>query len=189
MDAALAGLLGAFIGAIAGILGGFIAGWQQRKADVLRWKQARADELLKEERRSLLELTSLLAEGSQAMAWLSWAATANPAEAVKVEAREYDARMRLLMPRLFCAQAAASGLSDEAFSQIDPLVQRLVSLDTKIGNASVQLDAEPDEALLQLKAFVAPVYQLTQDVVLDVRSQLRLDRSGVLADIDAVDGS
>lgn len=111
------------------------------------------------------------------------------AEAVKVEAREYDARMRLLMPRLFCAQAAASGLSDEAFSQIDPLVQRLVSLDTKIGNASVRLDAEPDEALLQLKAFVAPVYRLTQDVVLDVRLQLRLDRSGVLTDIDAVDGS
>jgi len=189
MDAALAGLLGASIGAIAGILGGFIAGWQQRKVEVLRWKQERADELRKEERPSLLELTSLLAEGSQAMAWLCWAATAKSAEAVKADAHEYDARMRALMPRLFSAQAAASGLSEEAFSQIDPLVQRLLSLDTKLGNASVRLDIEPDEALQELKGFVGPAYQLTRDVVLGVRSQLRVDRSEAIPNIDALDGS
>jgi hypothetical protein len=82
VDAALAGLLGASIGAISGVCGGFVAGWQQRKAEALRWQQARADELRKEERRSLLELTSLLAEGSQAAAWLCWAATVKPASAV-----------------------------------------------------------------------------------------------------------
>jgi hypothetical protein len=139
VDSALAGLLGASISAIAGIAGGFIAAWQQQKADRLRWRQARADELRLEERRSVLELTSLLAEGSQAAAWLSWAATVKPAQAVIAEADEYNARMRALMPRLFSAQAAASGLSDSAFSRIDPLVQRLVGLDTKLGDASVRL--------------------------------------------------
>jgi hypothetical protein len=110
MDAALAGLLGASNGTITGVFGGFIAGWQQRKGEALHWKQARADERRKEERRSLLELTSLLAEGSQVAAWLSWAATAKPADAVKADAHEYDARMRAILPRLFSAQAAASGL-------------------------------------------------------------------------------
>ena len=100
----------------------------------------RADELRKEERRSLLELTSLLAEGSQAAAWLCWAATVKPASAVKADAGEYDARMRALLPRLFSAQAAASGLSETAFAQIDLLVQRLISLDTKLGTAAFRLD-------------------------------------------------
>jgi hypothetical protein len=36
-----------------------------------------------------------------------------------------------------------------------------------------------------LKGFVAPAYQLTRDVVLGVRSQLRVDRSEVVTNIDA----
>src|SRR5689334_18794678 len=107
MDAALAGLLGASIGAITGLLGGVVVAWQQRRSDLLRWKQARVDELWKEERRSLLELTNLLAEGSQAAVWLTWAATAKTVDAVKADVQDYDARMRALLPRLFSAQAAA----------------------------------------------------------------------------------
>jgi hypothetical protein len=180
MDAALAGLLGASIGAITGLLGGFTAAWQQRRGDLLRWRQARVDELWKEERRSLLELTNLLAEGSQAAAWLAWAATVKTVDAVKADAHEYDARMRALLPRLFSAQAAASGLSETAFSEIDPLVQRLLTLDTRLGNASVRLDIEPEEALQELKGFVHPAYQLSRDVILGVRSQLRVERAAVI---------
>jgi hypothetical protein len=185
MDAALASLLGASIGAITGVCGGFVAGSQQRKGETLRWRQARADELRKEERRSLLELTSLLAEGSQAAAWLCWAATIKPADAVKADVNEYETRMRALLPRLFSAQAAASGLSETAFSQIDPLVQALISLDTKLGTASFRLDAEPEETLQELNSFRGPAYQLTRDIVLGVRSQLRVDRANAISEPDA----
>jgi hypothetical protein len=177
MDAALAGLLGASVGAIAGILGGLVAGWQQRKSDALRWQQARADDLRREERRSLLELTSLLAEASQAAAWLSWAATIKSADALKAEASEYDVRMRAIMPRLFSAQAAASGLSDESFSQMDPLVDRLLSLDSDLGEVSLRLETEPAVAQQELKDFKKPAYDLTRDIVLGVRSLLRVDHS------------
>src|SRR5262249_52183709 len=164
MDAALAGLLGASIGAVTGVFGGFVAGWQQRQGEVLRWRHARVDELWKEERRALLDLTGLLAEGSQAVAWLAWAATVKDLDAVRAEGREYDTRMRALLPRLFSAQAAASGLSETAFARIDPLVQRLVGLDTKLGDAVVGLEAEPEEALARLKGFVTPAFHLTRDV-------------------------
>lgn len=184
MNAALAGLLGASIGAIAGIFGGFVAGWQQRKADALRWEQARADELRREERRSLLELTSVLAEGSQAAAWFSWAASVMSAEAVKAEAREYDARMRVIMPRLFSAEAAASGLSEAAFSQMDAFVERLLSLDSDIGKVSVRLDIEPEQALQDLKGFKKPAYDLRRDIVEGVRLQLRVDRPDAIGNRD-----
>src|SRR5689334_17011473 len=71
MNAAIAGLLGAGIGAVAGLLGGLVSAWQQRKNDVARWHQARLDDLRREERRSLIELTNVLAEASQAAVWLT----------------------------------------------------------------------------------------------------------------------
>ena len=175
VDAALAGLLGASIGAITGLCGGFVAGWQQRKVETLRWRQARTDELRKEERRSLLELTSLLAEGSQNAAWLCWAATVKSVEAVKADADDYETRMRALLPRLFSAQAAASGLSEEAYQQIDPLVQRLISLDTHLGDVSSRLQDKPELALQELRDSRSDAFKLTRDVVLDVRSLLRVD--------------
>jgi len=182
VDAALAGLLGASIGAVTGVGGGFVTGWQQRKGETLRWRQARADELRKEERRSLLDLTGLLAEGSQNAAWLCWAATVKSLAAVKADADDYDGRMRALMPRLFSAQAAASGLSEKAFQQIDPLVQRLIELDHQLGNASVRLHVEPDPVVQELKDLSAAANKLSRDIVLDVRSQLRMDHEDAFND-------
>jgi hypothetical protein len=85
---------------------------------------------------------------------------------------------------LFSARAAASGLSEAAFAPIDPLVQRLVSLDTRLGNTRVRLDIEPGEALQELSDFAGPAYQLTADIVLGVRSQLRVDRQDAISDMD-----
>ena len=177
MDAAIAGLVGASIGALTGLLGGLIANWNQQRADLTRWRQARADDLWKEERRSLIELTNLMAEGCQAVIWLTWSATVKPADAIGQEASEYDARMRILLPRLFSAQAAASGLSDEAFVKIAPLVERILALDTAVGGACTLLGAEPNEAVFLLRSYVEPANQLMRDMVLGVRSQLRTEHA------------
>jgi gas vesicle protein len=125
MGAAVVGLIGGIAGAIAGLLGAFIAGWQQRLAEAQRWRQGRADEIWKEERQSLLDLTTLIAIASQAMAWLAWSASTKPLEAVKEEAELYDGHMRELLPKIFSAQAAASGLSDTTYETIQDLVDRL----------------------------------------------------------------
>lgn len=50
--------------------------WVQRRNEEVKWKQARADELWREERRALLVLTTLLAEGCQVAGLVCWAATA-----------------------------------------------------------------------------------------------------------------
>jgi gas vesicle protein len=176
MDAALAGLIGASIGAIASLLGGLISGWQQRKGDAQRWYRERATEVWKEERRSLLELTTLLAEGAHAVSWLCWAATAKPDESLKADVTEYDAKMRQLLPRLVSAQAAASGLSDESFENVDPLVQQMFALDTQIGDAAVQLDADSVGARERLRGLHESVSEFEREIVVRVRSLLRLDR-------------
>jgi hypothetical protein len=173
MDAAVVGLIGGFVGAIAGLLGALIAGWQQRLAEAQRWRQGRADEIWKEERRSLLELTTLIATASQAMAWLAWSASIKPPEAVKKEAETYDDRMRELLPMIFSAQAAASGLSDTTYKTIQELVGRLVDLDTFLGTKCVELDSSPGATLPIIANLEPAAIELARQVVETVHGHLR----------------
>jgi hypothetical protein len=176
MDAAVAGLLGATVGSLTGLAGSFITPWLQRRADEAKWKQARDDELWRDERRALLELTALLAEGCQAAAWVGWAATVKPQEALQKDLSEYDARMRALLPKLFAAQAAAAGVSEGVYLRIDPLLTRLSAIDIAIGNASVKLSDDPEAGQQDLRNLQAPAFALTREVVQEVSSYLRVDR-------------
>lgn len=173
MNAAIVGLIGGIAGAMAGLLGGVVAGWQQRLAEAQRWRQGRVDEVWKEERRSLLELTTLIAIASQAMAWLSWSASVKSLDAVKEEAHLYNARMREILPKIFSAQAAASGLGDTTYQTIQNLVEDLIQLDTLLGTKCVELDSKPKAALPVIAAQEPAALRLARQVVETVRGHLR----------------
>jgi len=164
------------VGSLTGLAGSVLTPWIQRRGEEAKWKQARADELWREERRALLELTTLLAEGCQAAAWVGWAASSKPLEALRHDLAEYDRRMRALLPRLMAAQAAAAGVSEGVFHRIDPLVMQLTALDLAIGNASVQLDVEEGAGQEALRDLQEPAFALTRQVVQQVSSYLRVDR-------------
>jgi hypothetical protein len=176
MDAAVAGLLGAMVGSLTALGGSLLTPWLQRRTEEAKWRQARADELWREERRALLELTTLLAEGAQAIGWVGWAASVKSVEALQVELTEYDARSRALLPRLFSAQAAAAGVSEGVFDRIEPLVRRLVSLDRAVGDASMQLLKDPKAGRQALNEIWDPAAVLNWDIVHQVATYLRVDR-------------
>jgi hypothetical protein len=173
MDAALAGLIGTGIGAIAGIVGSTLAARHQITIERERARAARMDELIKAERQALLDLTQLLATGTQAIAWLAWAAIAQPADLMRREIETYDARMRELLPRLLASEAAAASLSDHAFERIDPLVRELISLDTKVGTAAAGFDDNADEARQRIAAVKKAAVDLSERSVDEVRALLR----------------
>ena len=176
MDAALAGLLGTSVGAATGLIGGVLTASHQRKAEMQRWKQARADELWKDERGALQALTALLAKGAHEVTFVSWSASNKPVDLVRADARNYDIRIRELLPEIFSAQASASGLSDDAFDEIEPLIRQLLDLDGFAGQAIVGMDSNPDAALRELAACLEPARELERQIVDRVRSVLRVDR-------------
>jgi hypothetical protein len=173
MDAAIAGLIGASIGALAGVVAGVIGGWQQRLAEAQRWRQGRADEIWRTERQSLIDLTTLIATGCQAMAWVAWSASAKPLEGARIEAALYDDRMRDLLPRIFSAQAAASGLSDQTYETIQAIIARLIELDTELGTECAKLETSPEATLPKIAAYEARALSLSREVVETVRQHLR----------------
>lgn len=144
MDATSAGLLGTAIGAVAGLAGSALTAWHQRSTERERLRAARTDEMVKAERQALLDLMKLLASGTQAIAWLAWAASVQPAEALRREIESYDARMRELLPQLLAAEAAGASLSDQAFERIDPLVRELTILDARVATAAAEFEADAD---------------------------------------------
>jgi hypothetical protein len=173
MDATLAGLVGTAIGAIAGIAGSALTARHQRLLERDRVRSARMDELIKAERQALLELTQLLAIGTQAIAWLAWAATAESTERLREEIGTYDARMRDLLPKLLASEVAAASLSDESFRRIDPLVRELISLDTVVGTAAAGFEENVDEATRSLAGAKQRAVDLSERSVDEVRTLLR----------------
>lgn len=173
MDAAIIGLAGGVIGALAGLLGTLITNRQQRLLEAQNWRQGRADEIWKEERWSLLELTRLIAIASQSMAWLAWSASAKQFYEVKEEAKLYNTQMRELLPKIFSAQAAASGLSDTAYQDIQALIDRLVGLDMLLGTKCAEMDSAADTALPKIADLEPAALELARQVVETVHGHLR----------------
>jgi hypothetical protein len=64
--------------------------------------------------------------------------------------------MRELLPQMMSAQAAAAGLSDDAFERIDPLVEELFTLDATVGTAAAGFDQDNEEARRRIAATRTP---------------------------------
>lgn len=174
VNAAFIGLIGAFTGAVAGLGASVIAGWQQRLAEAQRWRQGRADEIWRSERQSLIELTTLIVTGCQVMAWVAWSASARSLDGLRVEANIYDEKMRDLLPRIFSAQAAASGLSDQTYQTVQDIVARLIELDTELSTECATLDESTQEpVLLKIASFEDKALRLARKTVETVRQHLR----------------
>jgi hypothetical protein len=173
VDAALVGLIGAIAGAVAGLGASIIAGWQQRLGEAQRWRQGRVDEVWRTERQSLIDLTTLIATGYQAMAWVSWSASVMPLEGVREESMIYNDRMRDLLPRIFSAQAAASGLNEATYDTIQEIIKRLIEMDTELGTECTKLESSPKTALPKIATFEAEALRLIRRTVDTVRQHLR----------------
>lgn len=172
-DAALAGLIGAGIGAITGVASSSLAAWHQTRLERERARAARADELSRAERDAMLDLMRLLATATHAIEWLAWAATAEIQDVFRQEMDAYNTRMRELLPQLVAAEVAAASLSDDAFERIDPLINDLLALDQEVGTAGAQFEIRPADAVGRIAAVKQPANDLAHRSVHEVRALLR----------------
>jgi hypothetical protein len=172
MDAAVAGLLGAAIGALAGVIGATLTAWQQNRAERERRRAAQLDEFVKTQRQALLHLGELVAIGSQAMLWAAWAASNKASLELRQEIETYEARMRELLPKLLAAQAEAGSVSDDAYRRVNPLVDQLTILDTRIGTAASKLDDE-QESRRQIAETKGDALKLMDRTLDEIRKVLR----------------
>jgi len=88
-------LIIALIGAISGILGGFLAGKQQGRQQLelehRKWLLVREDDLAKEARLAVADLTRKIASGIHEIVWLAWKAKYFPRQLTQKDILKYDA--------------------------------------------------------------------------------------------------
>ena len=104
MDAGLAAILGATIGAFVGLVGGVLAGWRQAKIEREKMQHARAMTITKELRSAVADVTRGFTAGIHAMEWLTWSAKKKPdlltEEKLAQKAEEYNLTMNRLFPEI-----------------------------------------------------------------------------------------
>jgi hypothetical protein len=176
VDAALAGLLGTAVGAVAGLAGGVLTGWQQRRAELQRWRAARLDESRQEKLRELQLLTTVMAKAAHEITFMAWSASAKSVDLVRADAASYEDSMRSLLPEIFTAQANAFGLSHSVFEELRALVRKLLDMDGDIGSGIVQLETTPEDAQRHLAAVLERARGLEIEVVDQVWDAIRRER-------------
>ena len=78
MDAAVAGLIGAAIGAVAGLMGAFFTSIVQSRIEEKKWRRSKQDTLSKELRLQIAEVSRKMLVAQHSMEWITWYAREGP---------------------------------------------------------------------------------------------------------------
>jgi len=144
MDPAIAGLLGALIGASAGILGSVANSYFQSKLEKEKAQLAQAGEVSGELRAEIAEASRYMLSLQHSMEWVCWLATyGDPLD--DESAYEYHKEAHEAIPRLLGAMAAVSSLDVSFYQKLFPVAEELFGLDSQIGDALVRRRRSPAE--------------------------------------------
>ena len=170
MDGAVAGLLGATIGALSGLAGGFFTGRRQLKVERDKWLQARKDEIQKDIRLAAAELTRKIAAANHSMVWLTWKAHFQPNDLTKEDISVYDKEMHVLKPEIIGALMNLCALDKSLYDKMNPFVTKTNVLDGRIRIAAISFDASPEstrEAIAEFYGAAYPLYNELSQTVAD----------------------
>jgi hypothetical protein len=169
MDPVIASLMGTVIGGLFGIAGGILTGRRQARLEQERWLQARKDDIEKETRLAVAELTRKMAVATQAMLWFTSKAGNIPKKFSQEDISEYDEAIQGLLPDILSSLMVVSALDTEVSEKMTPLLYRIYEVDGQIAQASTQFETSPRssvESLARLRSTeVIPLYsELTQRI-------------------------
>ena len=144
MEPAVASLIGAAIGALAGLLGGVLTGRRQAELEKEKWLQAREDDIKKDTRLALAELTRKMAAVTQAMLWFTAKAVNTPDKLTQEDILDYDKEVQRLLPDILGSLMVISALNKKLQDEMQVLVQRIYEVDFLLAQASKDFDASPE---------------------------------------------
>jgi len=164
MDSGLAAVVAALIALVAGLAGGFLAGKQQSSLEYQKWQRSRADDLAKEARLAVAELTKSLGAATHTMAWLTWMARNRPKHLTKQSILSYDEEMHKLFPGLSGSLSLVSALSEPLYRQMEPLVEKVYRLDEQIALAATECIEESEDGTELLGRYHEEVSSYTENL-------------------------
>lgn len=126
MDPVIASLMGTAIGGLFGIAGAILTGRRQARIEQEKWLQARKDDIEKETRLAVAELTRNIAVAIQAMLWFTAKAGNIPQRISQVDISEYDKAIQQLLPDILSSLMVVSALDTGVSDKMAPLLYRII---------------------------------------------------------------
>ena len=172
MDPVIASLIGTVIGGFFGIFGGILTGRRQAQLEREKWLQARKDDIEKETRLAVAELTRKMATAIQAMLWFTSKAVNTPSELSREDISEYDKAIQELLPDILASWMTVSALDKGVSKTLRPLVDSIYTVDGRIALASRELETTRESS-------VAALAELRNTAALPLFSELDKTVSGI----------
>ena len=152
MDSTLVvSLIIALIGAISGILGGFLAGKQQGRQQLelehRKWLLVREDDLAKETRLAVADLTRKIASGIHEIVWLAWKAKHFPRQLTQKDILKYDKESHGMIPEIVGSLTIVSALNSEIYDELVPLAHEYFDLEGEMASAAYAFQDSPKNAI------------------------------------------
>ncbi|MEO0841679.1 MAG: hypothetical protein AAF063_22580 [Cyanobacteria bacterium J06643_5] len=183
MDATVAGLIGAAIGAVAGFTGTVLTVVFQFRLEERKWLRNREDLALKELRVAIAELTKTMSSAMHSMTWLTWTAYEELGVIDKEIISSYDVEMHKLFPELWGILAVIAALDKETHSRLEPFVEEITKNDAQIARATLLFkDSDSSEckaALAECFADTKMLYKNLPQVLADSLSTSNIGQNEV----------
>jgi hypothetical protein len=180
MDAAVASLIGAAIGAISGLAGGYLTGRRQSQLERDKWFRARKDEHDKNIRLAVAELTKKLAAGTQEISWLTWKAKYTPDALTVTDIANYNNKMAVLFPDIVGARVIVDAIDKSIHARLTPLINKLYSLDENIALAAKDFGSSRERCTKALAGYYEQWLSLDKEILTRVTEIMKLDDPEVL---------
>jgi hypothetical protein len=156
VDPVLAGLIGTVIGGLFGIAGGVLTGRRQAILERERWLQTRDDDIAKETRLALAELTRKMGAAIQTMMWLAGKAASNPARLTQQDISDYDKEIAGLLPDILGSLMVVSALDNELSDKMAPLVGEIYGADGELASAAQSFEDSREASTAAIAALYNP---------------------------------
>jgi hypothetical protein len=149
-DPLLLAIAPAVVALFSGLATGYYAGKQKSSLEYQKWVRGRSDDLAKEARLAVADLTRNLGAAIHAMSWLTWSAKYRANSLAPRDILRYDREIHLIFPAISGSLAIVSALSASLYGKMQPIVEDVFELDREIAIAGIDFAGGTDSGIDRL---------------------------------------
>jgi|GEM_PF-2629203 len=181
MDAAVAGLIGAAIGALTSLLGNLISSFIQAQQEEKKWRRSMELQGYQNLQTAIAELTREMSLIVHEIMFLTWTARIEPERVSPERIEAYDQEIHKLLPRFWSTLNYVAALDSDTYFQLLPLAQSITKLEDEVDKASMlhsKVDSRKESLRMLSNLFVsaADVYDKIPETFGDILSVNRIGK-------------
>lgn len=150
MNQQTAVILGAAIAALVAFCVALYNSRRQSKLEYEKWLRTREDQIDKDFRLAVADLTRKIAQGTHQIIWLAWKAKNEPTNLTEEDFVMYDKKMGELFPDIVGSRIIVAALNRKVHDEITPFVKRLYILDEEVAKARILFRKMPEKSIATL---------------------------------------